>query len=96
MRKFKLGIILSSQFASQIATKIFESIIGNVGTIICFRIGAQDASLLSKQLGRHPSYPEYIATHHLTELANYYIYLRLIINGDVSKLFKSKMIDTVG
>ena len=96
MRKFKLGIILSSQFASQISTKVFESIIGNVGTIICFRIGAQDASLLSKQLGRHPSYPEYIATHHLTELANYYIYLRLIINGDVSKLFKSKMIDTVG
>ena len=89
MRKFKLGIIASSQFASQINTKVFESIIGNVGTITCFRIGAQDASVISKQLGRHPSYPEYIATHHLTELANYQMYVRLMICGTMSKVFKA-------
>ncbi len=93
MRKFKLGIILSSQFASQIATKIFESILGNVGTIICFRIGAQDAPLLSKQLGRHPSYPEFIATHHLTELTNYQVYVRLIICGAMNKVFKAETIN---
>lgn len=92
MRKFKLGIIASSQFASQISTKVFESIIGNVGTIICFRIGAKDAPLLSQQLGRHPSYPEYIENHQLTELANYHMYVRLMVCGTMSKVFKAKSV----
>lgn len=90
MRKFKLGIIASSQFTTQISSSVFESIIGNVGTIICFRIGAKDAPLLSKQMGRHPSYPEYLATHHLTELANYQMYVRLMICGTMSKVFKAR------
>ena len=89
MRKFKLGIIASSQFASQISTNIFESIIGNVGTIICFRVGVKDASLLSKQLGWHPSKPEYLKAVKLTELPNYQVYARLMIRGAISKFFSA-------
>ena len=94
MRKFHLGLILSSQFASQIKTKVFEAIIGNIGTIVCFRIGAREAPLMSKQLGRHPSYPEYIAAHRLTELSNYQAFLRLMVRSSISNVFKAKTLYT--
>lgn len=90
MRKFKLSIIASSQYASSISSTVFEAIIGNVGTIICFRIGAKDAPLISKQLGRHPSFPEYIKPYQLTELSNYQMYIRLMVWGNISKVFKAK------
>jgi len=90
MRKFKLGIIASSQFTSSLGSKVFESIMGNVGTIICFRIGATDAPLLSKQLGRYANQPEDLNPAVLTELPNHKMFVRLMINGVVSKVFSAQ------
>jgi len=89
MRKFKLGIIASSQFTSSLGSKVFESIMGNVGTIICFRVGATDAPLLSKQLGRYANQPEHLNPAILTELPNYKMFVRLMIKGVVSKVFSA-------
>ena len=53
-RKYRLALIMVSQTTTQYSNSVLESILGNVGTLICFRVGAKDAPLLSKQLGRHP------------------------------------------
>ena len=89
-RKYRLALIMVSQTTTQYSSSVLESILGNVGTLICFRVGAKDAPILSKQLGRHPSYPEYIAPYKLNELANYKILMRLMICGAISKVFKSE------
>jgi type IV secretory pathway TraG/TraD family ATPase VirD4 len=49
-RKFGLGLILAHQYTSQLTNqgsrKILDAVLGNVGTVAAFRVGAQDAELL--------------------------------------------------
>jgi len=48
-RKFRLNLIVANQFMTQLTDKIREAIIGNVGTVICGRIGVTDAELMVKR-----------------------------------------------
>ncbi len=79
-RKYRLGAILCQQHTQQNSPPVFASIMGNVGTMICFRIGAADAPLLSAQLGR-------IETRDLINLPNYRAFVRMMVDGQPSKAF---------
>jgi len=48
-RKFRLNLIVANQFMTQLTDKIREAIIGNIGTVICGRIGVTDAELMVKR-----------------------------------------------
>jgi hypothetical protein len=63
--------------------KIRAAIFGNVGTIISFRVGAEDAKLLAQEFA-----PEFTEAD-LINLANYHIYLKLMIDGITSKPFSA-------
>src|SRR3989441_12831370 len=69
MRKYRLGLVLAHQYLSQVEEATRDAILGNVGTIISFRIGLTDALLLEKEF-----YPEFRASD-LVGLPNYHIYL---------------------
>ncbi len=49
-RKFRLGLVLGHQYTSQLVQRqdrrVLDAVLGNVGTVIAFRVGAQDAELL--------------------------------------------------
>lgn len=49
-RKFRLGLVLAHQYTSQLVRKhdrsVLDAVLGNVGTVVAFRVGAQDAQLL--------------------------------------------------
>lgn len=47
-RKFRLNLIVANQFMTQLTDKIREGVLGNVGTIICGRIGITDAEIMEK------------------------------------------------
>ena len=47
-RKYRLNLIVANQFMTQLTDKIKEALLGNVGTIICGRIGVTDADLMVK------------------------------------------------
>ena len=47
-RKYRLNLIVANQFMTQLTEKIREALLGNVGTIICGRIGVTDAELMAK------------------------------------------------
>ena len=47
-RKYRLNLIVANQFMTQLTEKIREALLGNVGTIICGRIGITDAELMAK------------------------------------------------
>jgi GTPase SAR1 family protein len=85
-RKFKLALIISNQFLHQLSTEVKNSVLGNVGTIVCFRLGVTDAKLMAKEF-----YPIF-KTEDFTSLANYSIYLRLMIDGKPSNPFSADTI----
>lgn len=83
-RKYKLCLTISHQFIGQLSDEIRDSVFGNVGTVISFRVGVEDAEFLAKQFA-----PVFNA-QDLNRLENYNIYARLLINGQVSLPFNIK------
>src|SRR6185437_5641740 len=50
-RKFKLSLIMAHQFLGQLPEQLRQAVFGNVGTLMAFRVGAEDAPLLARELG---------------------------------------------
>ncbi len=89
-RKYKLNIIIAHQYISQLetetSTKVRDSVFGNVGTLVSFRVGAKDAEFLEKEF-----FPEFTA-QDLVNLPNFNVYLKLMIDGLTSRPFSAKTI----
>ncbi len=86
IRKFKVGLILANQFLHQLHPDVRASVLGNVGTIVCFRLGITDAKLMEKEF-----YPIF-KTEDFISLANWSIYLKLMIDGKPSIPFSADTI----
>jgi len=84
LRKYRTGLILAHQHLSQIDTQIREAILGNTGTIISFRVGVEDAEIFEKEFS-----PEFTA-QDLIRLPNYDIYLKILVNGEISSPFSAE------
>ena len=82
-RKYGLNLVLAHQYIEQLDQKIRSAIFGNTGTIISFRVGADDAKYLAREF-----YPVFDETD-LVNLANFHIYLKLLINGVASRAFSA-------
>jgi type IV secretory pathway TraG/TraD family ATPase VirD4 len=85
LRKYGLGMVLAHQHTSQLDRTVFEAILGNVGTLMVFRVGAYDATLLAKHLAA-----DVPSSRDLSNLPNYEMYTRLLINGGQSKPFSAR------
>lgn len=86
LRKFKIGFIVAHQYLNQLPVKIKDAVLGNIGTIICFRISYADAKYMTQEF-----YPVFKASD-LIALENFHIYLKLMIDGRPSKPFSAKTI----
>lgn len=82
-RKYGLNLTLAHQYIDQLDENIRKAIFGNIGTIISFRVGIDDAEHLSKQF-----YPVF-NQNDLINLPNYHIYLKLMIDGATSQPFSA-------
>ena len=49
LRKYRLNLVLAHQYLSQLDEPLRDAILGNVGTLIAFRMGLADAELLEKE-----------------------------------------------
>jgi hypothetical protein len=79
-------MILSHQYLSQLDPQVRDAILGNVGTVISFRLGLSDAEILSGEF-----YPAFSASD-LINLPNYHVYLKLMIDGKVSQPFSGETV----
>jgi len=86
LRKYRLNLTLTNQYLSQLDDEVRDSVLGNVGTLVSFRVGPADAAVLGEEFA-----PEFSASD-LIGLPNYRIYLRLMIDGVVSKPFSAETI----
>jgi hypothetical protein len=48
-RKFRLNLIVANQFIGQLKDEIRDAVFGNVGSLMCFRVGNDDAEYMAKQ-----------------------------------------------
>ncbi|MEJ0002170.1 MAG: CxxC-x17-CxxC domain-containing protein, partial [bacterium] len=87
-RKYRLNLTIAHQYTAQLATKdssaMRDAVFGNVGTMIIFRVGADDAEFLEKEFE-----PEF-TQEDIVNLPNYKIYLKLMIDGITSRPFSAK------
>lgn len=83
-RKYGLGITLAQQHIVQADREVFEAILGNAGTLIVFRIGAQDAPVFQRQLLD-------VAVPDLVMQPNHRAFVQLMVNGERRKVFSADM-----
>jgi type IV secretory pathway TraG/TraD family ATPase VirD4 len=86
LRKYGVGLTLANQHLHQLEPDIRHAVLGNAGTHIAFRVGAEDAFALAKEL--QPSFDG----QDLMNLANRDIYLKLMIDGTPSKPFSARTV----
>ncbi len=82
-RKYRLSLILAHQFMAQLDESVMNAVLGNVGTIVAFRVGAMDAEILEKEFE-----PVFYA-NDLVNLDKYNIYLKLMIDGVATRPFSA-------
>ncbi len=84
-RKYRLSLIMAHQYTSQLVhennTKIRDAVFGNAGTMICFRIGVEDAEIMGKEFA--PVFNEY----DVINIDRFNAYVKLMINGTASRPF---------
>lgn len=89
-RKYRLNIAgMANQFISQLPENMVSAILGNVGTLIAFTSGSEDAELLAKEF-----YPDFRADH-LQSLPQHNIYMKLSINGSTSAPFSAETLPPI-
>jgi Helicase HerA, central domain/TraM recognition site of TraD and TraG len=87
LRKYGLGLMTTTQYISQLDDGVRDALFGNVGTLVSFRTGASDAGVLSREFGSAVPAPS-----DLIHLANYEMYLKLMINGVQSRAFSARLL----
>jgi hypothetical protein len=83
-RKYRLNLTLSHQFMTQLREQVRKAVFGNVGSIVAFRTGAEDAEALSREFGAAYPAPAF------TELSNYEVLIKLLTNGETREPFKGR------
>ena len=82
-RKYALSVHITNQYLSQLPEAIKDSVLGNVGTIAAFEVGAEDAQLLAKEF-------EPLEVADFMGLERFNFYIRLMIDGKTSHPFSGK------
>ncbi len=88
-RKYRLCMTIAHQYIGQLSDLIKKTVFGNVGSIISFRVGADDAVPLAE---------EYTPIFNIRDIINLGVrefYLKMSINGELSEAFSGKTMDMV-
>ncbi|MDO8669390.1 MAG: type IV secretion system DNA-binding domain-containing protein [Candidatus Buchananbacteria bacterium] len=84
-RKYKLNLIIGHQYINQLTqggdSRVKDAVFGNVGNIVCFRIGVDDSEVMAKQLA--PDVNEY----DLLNVEKFNAYVRILIDNTATSTF---------
>ena len=82
-RKYRLSLLLAHQYIAQLEEEVADAVFGNVGTMVTFRVGADDAEYLEKEFA-----PVFIS-EDFVNLEKYNIYVKLMIDGIAGRPFSA-------
>jgi type IV secretory pathway TraG/TraD family ATPase VirD4 len=83
-RKYRLCLTLSHQYIDQITPDIRSAVFGNVGSIVSFRVGYDDAEVLKNQFGKVFSSEQFVSLDRFQVLA------KLLVHGSPLEPFRAK------
>ena len=86
LRKFSCGMCVANQFLDQLDREVREALLGNVGTLISFRLGPKDARYVAREFS--PVFSE----EDIINLPKYHMDLKLMIDGAPSKPFSAESV----
>lgn len=86
-RKYGLNLTVANQYISQMTPTVRDAVFGNVGTLICFRVSGDDASLLSKEFE-----PQFTASD-LVKLDNRNFIATMVIDGGKVPAFSATTLE---
>ncbi|MBU0727418.1 type IV secretion system DNA-binding domain-containing protein [Patescibacteria group bacterium] len=93
-RKYRLALIMAHQYIAQLTktptghddTRVRDAVFGNVGTMLSFKVGADDAEYLAKE------YAPTLSEQDIIGIANYKAYIKLNIHNTTSRPFSMETI----
>jgi hypothetical protein len=86
-RKYGLNLTVANQYISQMSDTVRDAVFGNVGTMICFRVSADDAPILAKQF--EPQFEP----QDLLQMHNRNFIINMVINGEKSPAFSARTLN---
>ena len=82
-RKYALNLTVANQYIGQMTDTVRDAVFGNVGTMISFRVSADDAPILSKQF--EPQFEP----NDLLQMHNRHFVMNMVINGEKAPAFSA-------
>jgi len=86
-RKYGLNLTVANQYISQMSETVRDAVFGNVGTMICFRVSADDSPILSKQFE-----PNFEALD-LLQMHNRNFVINMVIGGEKTPAFSARTLN---
>jgi hypothetical protein len=86
-RKYGLNLTVANQYISQMSDTVRDAVFGNVGTMISFRVSADDSPILAKQF--EPQFEP----NDLLQMHNRNFIINMVINGEKSPAFSAKTLN---
>ena len=90
LRKHRVGFTIAHQYMHQLEPAVRHAVLGNVGSIVSFRVGAEDAPYLVREFHERFDQADFL------QLPNHRIYLKLMIDGTPSAPFSAATLAPVG
>ncbi len=84
-RKYKLSLTVVHQFIAQLDPVIKDAVFGNVGSLVAFRVGTEDAQFLESQ------FAPVFSAKDIMNTPNYNAIVRILANGVPTKPFSVAM-----
>jgi hypothetical protein len=75
-RKYHLGLTVANQFIGQMDEEVKNAVFGNVGTIICFRVGVSDANFIQREF--QPFFNE----SDIINVERFHAYMKTLVNNE--------------
>lgn len=82
------SLTLAHQYLHQLEAEVRHAVLGNVGTLISFRVGPEDARVIAAEF--QPTF----STFDLMNLPNRDFYLKVMIDGAPSKPFSARTLNS--
>lgn len=89
-RKYRLNLIVANQFTTQLSEEVRDSVFGNIGTTVAFRVGQNDVDILSKY------FQPLFDGEDLLRIPNHNTVVRTLVNGVPTQPFSMATLPPLG
>lgn len=86
-RKYGLNLTVANQYISQMSDTVRNAVFGNVGTMISFRVSADDSPILAKQ------FEPMFEPNDLLQMHNRNFIINMVINGEKAPAFSARTLN---